>query len=467
MKRFFPLLLLFVLAGCMVGPDYARPPAPTPATYKELQGWTPAEPSDDVDRGEWWSIYGDPLLDELERRIDIGNQNLRSYEAAYRKARATVAESRSGLFPTASGTGSANRQRQSAQTATTRTVEAGVSWDLDLWGKVRRQIESDEAGAEASAADLASIRLAAQAELAADYFKLRYQDSLVKLLTETVEAYRRTLEITSNRYANGVAARSDVVTAETNLKTTESSLIAAGVARAQYEHAIAILTGKPPAELSIAPGELPASVPEVPVRVPSTLLQRRPDIASAERTLQQQNALIGVKTAAYYPDITLSADLGYLSASGALFEYSKQIWSLAASGTETLFDGGSRRAGVEAARAAYDQAVANYRQTVLTAFQEVEDNLSGLRILANQAAKQDEAVASAREAVRISLNEYKAGTVDYTTVVTSQITALSNEETALDITQQRMTANVALVKALGGGWSDALLQKLDVNGNPE
>lgn len=465
MTRFLPLLLL-LLSGCVVGPDYVRPPAPIPATYAELKNWTPARPLDDIDRGAWWSIYNDPLLDDLERQIDIGNQNLRAYEAAYRKARAIVAEARANYYPTLSAVGSADKLRQSGKTTTTKTTELGASWDIDLWGKVRRQVESDVAGAEASAAELASIRLSVQAELATDYFELRYQDSLAKLLTETVKAYERSLNITRNQYASGVAALSDVITADTTLKTTQASLIATGVARAEYEHAIAILIGKPPADLSIPPWLLTTAVPDVPVQVPSTLLQRRPDIAQAERTMRQQNALIGVETAAYYPSITLSADLGLASTSGALFELSKRMWELAVSGSETLFDAGQRSAAVKAARADYDQAVANYRETVLEAFRDVEDNLSNLRILAEQAKKQAEAVALAREAVRISLNEYKAGTTNYTTVVTAQATALSNEQTALQIMANRLTANVALVKALGGGWTDSLLTAVDHNGNP-
>lgn len=454
MTRLSLLLLLLTLCGCVVGPDYVRPSAPTPDTYKELQNWTQARPLDDIDRGAWWSIYNDPLLDELERRVDIGNQNLRAYEAAYRQARAVTLEARASYFPSLSAAGSADRERKSGKTATTKTTDLSVGWDVDLWGKVRRQVESDTAGMEASAAELASVRLAAQAELATDYFELRYQDSLVKLLTETVEAYRRSLTIARNQYAAGAASRSDVITAETNLKTAQSSLIAAGVARAKYEHAIAILIGKPPAGLSVPPGLLTTTVPDVPVQVPSTLLQRRPDIAQAERTMQQQNALIGVETAAYYPSITLSGDLGFSSAGGALFKFSNRLWSLAASGTETLFDGGKRGAAVEAARASYEQAVANYRETVLTAFQEVEDSLAGLRILAEQAEVQASAVASARDAVRIALNEYKAGTANYTTVVVAQTTALSAEQAALQIMESRMTTNVSLVKALGGGWSE-------------
>jgi NodT family efflux transporter outer membrane factor (OMF) lipoprotein len=467
MTRCAFFLLPVLLAGCAVGPDYQRPPAPVPTAYKELKGWTQAHPADAIDRGAWWSVYQDPVLDRLERQIDIGNQNLRAYEAAYRKARAMVAEARANYFPTLSASGSGERQRESSgTTANTRAVEGSVSWDLDLWGKVRRQVESDQAAAEASAAELASIRLSAQADLATYYFELRYQDQLTRLLTETVAAYQRSLDITRNQYAAGVAARSDVITAETQLKTTQSSLVAAGILRAQYEHAIAILMGKPPAELTIAPGDLPTDVAAVPVQLPSTLLQRRPDIAQAERTMREENALIGVETAAYYPDISLSADFGYSSVGASLFKASNQIWSLAASGSETIFDAGSRSAAVEGARADYDQAVANYRQTVLTAFQDVEDGLSGLRILADQAKVQAEAVASARDAVRITLNEYRAGTVAYTSVVTAQATALSDEETALQIRESRMTTHVSLIKALGGGWSEEQMAKLDDNGNP-
>lgn len=459
MNRSVLCLVPLLLAGCAVGPDYVRPSAPTPVAFKELRGWTAARPADDLDRGAWWSVYQDPLLDQLERQIDVGNQNLRAYEAAFRSARALVDEARANYFPTVSAGGSGERQKASGKIASTKAAQLSASWDLDLWGKVRRQVESDQAAAEASAAELASIRLAAQAELATYYFELRYQDSLTRLLGETVDAYKRSLDITRNQYAAGVAARSDVITAETQLKSTQATLIAAGVLRAQYEHAIAILTGKPPADLTIQAADLTSVVPDIPVQLPATLLQRRPDIAQTERTLQEENALIGVATAAYYPDVSLSADFGYSSAASGLFSASKQIWSLAASGSETLFDGGSRGAAVDVATANYDQAVANYRQTVLTAFQDVEDGLSGLRILADQARQQSEAVDAAREAERIALNEYKAGTANYTTVVTAQATALSNEQTALQIQQSRMTTSVSLIKALGGGWTDDALRE--------
>jgi NodT family efflux transporter outer membrane factor (OMF) lipoprotein len=464
MNLFQAWLLPVLLAGCTVGPDYARPTAPTPAVYKELQGWTPAYPSDDIDRGEWWRIYDDPLLDELEREVDIGNQNLRAYEAAYREARAVVQEARADYFPTISTTGSGERARESNLTSTTRTAEGTLSWDIDLWGKVRRQVESEKASAQASAAELASIRLSAQADLATDYFELRYQDSLARLLSDTVKAYQRSLGITQNQYSVGIAARSDVITAQTQLQTTQANLVGVGVQRAQYEHAIALLIGKPPSELSIPAGALTTTVPNVPVQIPAVLLERRPDIAEAERTMQEENALIGVQVAAFYPDISLSAAFGYSGAAGGLFSASNELWSLAASGTETLFEGGARSAAVKAARATYDQAVANYRETVLAAFQDVEDELAGQRILANEAAVQAEAAVSARDAVRIALNEYRAGTENYTTVVTAQATALSDEESALEVTQNRMTTNVSLVRALGGGWTKNQLETADGNG---
>ncbi|WP_284948241.1 efflux transporter outer membrane subunit [Acidisoma cladoniae] len=458
-------ICLVLLAGCTVGPDYHRPSAPTSSVYKELLGWTPAHPSDDINRGTWWRIYDDPLLDQLEGEIDVGNQNLRAYEAAYREARATVDEARANYFPTLSATASGEREQASGLASTTKTGEGTLSWDVDLWGKVRRQVESDTASAQASVAELASIRLSAQADLATDYFELRYQDSLTQLLSDTVRAYQRSLTITQNQYTAGVAARSDVITAQTQLQTTEASLVGTGVLRVQYEHAVALLIGKPPAELSIPTGLLTTTVPVVPVEVPAVLLQRRPDIAEVERKMQQQNALIGVETAAFYPDISLSAALGSSGAAGGLFSVSNELWSIAASGTETLFEGGARSAAVDAALATYDQAVANYRETVLAAFQDVEDELSGQRILANEATTEAAAVASARDAVRIALNEYRAGTETYTTVVTAQATALSDEESALEVMESRMTTNVSLVRALGGGWTSRMFSSLYQNGS--
>lgn len=456
-----PLLLL--LAGCKLGPNYRRPEAPVPASYKEAEGWKRAEPREAASGAAWWSIYDDPVLDGLERQIEISNQTLKASEAAYRQALALVREARAGLFPVVALDGSAQR----AQTGTgsgSSVIRGGRvqnqfsgslsgSWDLDVWGRIRRAVESNTASAQASAADIAGARLSAQAALAADYIQLRAADELKRLLDAAVAAYERSLQIARNQHAAGTVARSDVVQAETQLKTTQAQAINVGVLRAQLEHAIAILIGKPPADFSISSAPLARTVPVVPTGVPSTLLERRPDIAAAERLMAAANAQIGVAEAAYYPDITLSAALGYSStALDELFHASNQFWSFGAALTETIFEGGLRGAQVDAARAAYDQTVANYRQTVLTGFQQVEDQLATLRVLQQQAAVQDEAVASAEEAVRLTLNEYQAGTVAYTAVITAQTAALGNEQTALNVRQSRLLASIALVQALGGGW---------------
>jgi NodT family efflux transporter outer membrane factor (OMF) lipoprotein len=447
-----------LLAGCAVGPDYHRPATAVPAAFKEAPrvpaGWKVATPNDDADRGKWWSVYHDSLLDRLEAAVDIDNQNLKAYEAVYRRARAVVDEARSGLFPALFLTPAASRSRASSVTKTTYSLEASASWDLDVWGKVRRQVESDSAAAQASAADLASIRLSAHAELATDYFELRYRDSLRRLLSNTVSAYQRSLEIATNQYSAGTAARADVVTAETQLQTAEAQLVAVGISRAQFEHAIALLTGQPPAGVAIPAAALTAIVPVVPVTLPSTLLERRPDVAQAERIMEQENALIGVAVAAYFPDVSLSAAFGYAGAPlRSLITASNQVWTLAANGSQLLIDGRGRSATVRAARAAYDQSVANYRQTVLSAFRDVEDALSSLRILAQQAKALAAAVASSRKAVEIALHEYQAGGQAYTAVVTAQATALLNEESALQVEEARFVATVALMKALGGSWN--------------
>lgn len=469
-----------LVAGCEVGPDYATPSAPTTPQFKELAGWKPATPMDGIDRGAWWSIYHDPLLDRLERELVFNNQTIRAQEAAYRQAQALVDEARAGLFPVLSanagvtrsgsgggssgsftnGSGTTSSFGSGGRTSTSYSLEGSASWDLDVWGKIRRQIESDVAGAQVSAADLANARLSAQASLATDYFEMRTSDALKRLLDRTVEDYRRSLQITENQYAVGVAARSDVITAQTLLQSTISQDINVEVARQQYEHAIAVLTGHPPAELTIPPGEVAREVPVPPSSVPSALLERRPDIAAAERMMQQENALIGVAVAAYYPDISLSALFGYVgSPLGSLISVSNRVWSLGAAATETVFDAGLRSAQVRAARATYDQSVATYRQTVLTAFQQVEDELVALRVLQQQIAVQQDAVQLARRAVEIALNEYRAGTVAYTTVVTAQATALGDEETLLGLQQSRLVASVALIQALGGGFSTADLPK--------
>lgn len=463
-----------VLAGitsCSVGPDYQRPSAPVPAGYKE-GGWKPGEPRD-VDRGAWWSIYDDPVLDRLEREIDVSNQNLKAAEAAFRQASAVVTEARAGYFPvlsaaasaTRTGQGSGGRSTLSGVTGvggggsvTTYDLTANASWTIDVWGRIRRTVESDVANAQASAADLAAARLSAQAALATAYFELRSSDELKRLLDAAVVAFTQSLQITRNQYAVGVAGQADVVTAETQLETTRAQSIAVGVQRAQFEHAIAALVGRPPAELSIELAPMPTNVPVIPVGMPSTLLERRPDIAAAERLMAATNAQIGVAEAAFYPDLTLSASYGFTStALDTLIRASNSLWSVGGQLSETVFDAGFRSAQVAAARAVYDQDVANYRQTVLIAFQQVEDELAALQILAEQSSVEANAVRLARLAEQLTLNQYKAGTVPYTAVITAQTTALADEETALTVLQNRLLATVTLVQALGGGWDAAQL----------
>jgi NodT family efflux transporter outer membrane factor (OMF) lipoprotein len=478
-KKNILLSSILSLNACItVGPDYTKPDAPTPVAYKELAGWKPATPIDDIDKGAWWSVYKDPLLDRLEREVDVSNQTIKEYLASYQTAQALVQEARANLFPTlsvspgvtrqSSGSGSSSSSlsasglRFGGSTTTNYSVEPSASWTIDVWGRIRRGIESDVASAQASAADIANARLSAQGALATDYFYLRGADAQSKLLSDTVRDYQRSLDITKNQYTVGVAARSDVITAQVQLDTAQAELVNTGVARATYEHAIAVLTGHPPAELTIPPGPLAAQIPVVPASIPSTLLERRPDVAAEERLMQAENALIGVQIASYYPDVSLSALYGYSgNPLGSLIQTSNRVWSLGASAAETIFEGGTRSASVSAARASYDQAVATYRQTVLTAFQQVEDELSTLRILQQQAIIEDAAVTDSRRAVEIAINEYRAGTQAYTTVVTAENTALSNEQTALTVQQNRLIASVALIQALGGGWDTKQIPEKD------
>ena len=453
-------------SGCLVGPDYSRPSVETPLGFKQggtredslayiqaQKGWRPASPNDAAERGDWWRVFKDPTLDRLIRSIDVDNQNLRAQIAVYDQARALVAQARAALFPTVIGAPSIVRSRALGAERTTVSLQGQASWELDLFGGIRRQIESDVASAQASAADLALVRLSLQAELATNYLQLRYQDALKRVLEENVEGFKRSLAIAENQYAAGVAARSDVITAQTQLQTTQASLIAVDLQRATFEHAVAILTGRPPSEVSLAFAPLPVRPPAVPVGIPSDLLERRPDVAGAERLVQAQSEQIGVAVSAFYPTVTLSASGGISGAtSNGVFSAVNRVWSIGASGSQVFFDGGARGAVLQAARAAYEAAVANYRQTVLTAFGEVENGLAGVRILARQQAKQDEAVASARRAVEIALNEYRAGTQNYTTVVTAQALLINNEITALQVRLTRFTTAVALIRALGGGW---------------
>ena len=459
-RRWLALALaLPLLAACEVGPDYKRPTVETPTAYKELDGWKQGEPRDAASDSAWWAVYDDPVLDGLVRQIDISNQNLKAFEAAFHVARALTAEARAGLFPTVTANASAKAiSVNGTSSQNVIAVSSGASWDLDVWGRIRRSVESASANAQASGADLAAARLSAQAELASDYFQLRIADELRRLLDATVVAYTRSLQITVNRYNAGTAARTDVASAQTQLESTRAQAIAVGVQRAQLENAIAVLIGKPPAELSIAPAPFALNLPPTPVGVPSALLERRPDIAAAERTMAGANAQIGVAVAAYYPDLTLSGSYGFAgTALAGLLSASNAVWAVGPALALTVFNGGGISAQVEQARATYDQDVALYRQTVLTAFQQVEDQLAALRILALQAEVQARAVTAADEAVRLTLNQYEAGTVDYTAVITAQTNLLTNQETALNVSQSRILAHVQLIQALGGGWDSSQL----------
>ena len=476
--------LTFVMAGCAVGPNYVTPTAPKSLAFKEApsvaNGWVPAQPLDGIPKGAWWSVFGDPYLDGLESRVAVSNQTIAAAEAGYRAARALTAVDRASFFPTltasSSGTRSGSGGAGSTTTSTGATVATsgtgrssaatsygaslGASWAPDLWGKIRRTVEADQASAQASAADLANATLSAQTELASDYIDLRILDEETRLYGETIAAYQKSLQVTQNQYDAGTAARADVITAQTQLLSAQASAADIGVQRTEDEHAIALLIGVAPSELTIAPAPLIRTVPVAPVELPSTLLQRRPDIASAERKVKQENALIGVQVAAYYPDITLSGSYGFSAANlGKLFNAANDVWSFGGDLSETLLDFGARRGRVREARANYDQSVATYRQTVLTAFQGVEDQLAALRVLEGEAKIRDQALASARQASAIALNEYRAGTVDYTTVVTAQATALSSAQSVLTVLRARQVASVTLIENLGGGWTTADLPK--------
>jgi NodT family efflux transporter outer membrane factor (OMF) lipoprotein len=465
MKKIFVLtIVLAVLIGCSVGPDYRRPDVTVPANFKELKGWREAQPRDQEIRTKWWETFGDSILNSLEEQVNVSNQSVALAESQYRQAQAQVQLARANYFPTlsagASYTGSA-QAGDAYNTVNQHQVALNASWELDVWGKVRRQVEAGTAAAEASFADLQAMRLSMQAQLALNYFQLRTLDAEKKNFEDVVVAYSKALELTQNRYNAGVAAKSDVVQAQTQLKTTQAQAIDIGVQRAQFEHAIASLIGKAPADFSLAPAEIKLPQLKIPVSLPSDLLERRPDIASAERRMAAANAQIGVAKAAYYPSLTLSGSLGYQSATlASLLTTPSFFWALGPMAmAATLFDGGARQAQTKQALAAYDGTVAFYRQNVLTGFQEVEDNLAALRILDEEAQMQEQAVNAARESVALTTNQYKAGIVNYLNVVTAQTIALTNERTAISISGQRRNAAVLLVKALGGGWNVADNQK--------
>jgi NodT family efflux transporter outer membrane factor (OMF) lipoprotein len=465
-----------VMSACAVGPDYKRPPVAAAADYKEQSGWKPSEPNDALGRGPWWEIFNDETLDGLEAKINISNENVKAALAAYQQAQALVDQARAGYWPTAnlsadrlrsasgshgiatSTTGGISTVTSGGNTTTTYSVGASANWTLDIWGQIRRTVESDRASAQASAAALASAQLSAQGTLATDYFELRAQDQLQRLLDDTVVAEQLSLKLTESRYRFGVAAKADVVSAEAQLLSSQAQQINAKIQRALLEHAIAVLIGQQPADFSLSPTTMRMDVPTVPAGVPSTLLERRPDVAEAERKVAAANAQIGVATAAYFPSLTLSGSDQYTSSRlHKLISLPNRAWSFGPSLVETVFDGGLRRAQVAQARAAHDASVATYRQTVLSGFQQVEDEIATLRILEQQAVVEEAAVKAAKEAEALTLNQYKAGTVPYSSVITAQTTRLSSEETALTVLSSRLQASVALIEALGGGWNSSQL----------
>jgi NodT family efflux transporter outer membrane factor (OMF) lipoprotein len=465
---------LILLAGCAVGPDYKRPDVEVPAAYKEPGEWKVAQPRDEANRGEWWEMFGDPTLSSLLEQVEISNQNVLVAEAQFRRAQAIVAASRAAYFPTVDANASITRSRSpigviggttAGRTITNRSASLDAGWELDVWGRVRRTAESSEASAQASAADLAGARLSSQAALASSYLLLRTIDAQKRILDESVAAFQKSFEFTKNRYDAGVAARVDVVQAETQLKSTMADAIDLGVQRAQLEHAIAVLVGKAPSTFSIAPtpvdlarSPLAIKMPPIPAEVPSALLERRPDIASAERLVASANAQIGVAKAAYFPSLTLSGSYGSRAGDAATwFTAPSTFWAYGPALAMSVFDGGLRRAQTDQAIAAYDATVAQYRQTVLAGFQEVEDNLAALRILEEEARVQEEAVRAARESVTLTTNQYKAGIVSYINVVAVQTAWLNNERSAMVVLGRRLVAAVTLLKALGGDWSAAEL----------
>jgi NodT family efflux transporter outer membrane factor (OMF) lipoprotein len=461
------LAVAAMLAACSVGPDYKKPPAETPESFKELGDWKPAEPASPASGQPWWSVYNDPVLDGLEKQVDVSNQNLKASEAAYRQSVALVGEARAAYFPSIGIDPSATRSRTPAGSSGSSgggngakignqfSLPVDASWVIDIWGQVRRQVESARATAQASAATLAALRLSEQATLAQDYFQLRVDDELKRLLDDTAKGYARTLQITQNRYQVGVSARSDVAQAQAQLDNTRSQALAIEVPRAQLEHAIAVLVGKPPSEFTLAASPTPYAlhVPVAPAGVPSALLERNPTVASAERGVAAANAQIGVAVAGYFPTLTLTGSYGFTSSMlDTLMKSSNLAWTIGPQVNFNLFNGGLTTAQVEAARAGYDQTVAVYRQAVLTSFQGVEDNLAALRILEQQAKVQDSAVAAAQLAEKLILNQYLAGTMDFTTVVTAQATSLADQQSAYNVTQSRLNASVLLIETLGGGW---------------
>jgi NodT family efflux transporter outer membrane factor (OMF) lipoprotein len=477
--RMGSLLLPLLLFGCRVGPNYHRPDAPTAPAFKESAvpvpppnppngGWKQVGPNDSAIRPNWWEIYQDPQLDKLEQQVGISNQTLKASYEQYMQARAAVQVARSQYYPTLQAGPSASLNRVSTNrplhVATTEAnysdliLQGQATWEPDFWGAIRRTVESQRATAQATAGDLANVDLSLRSELAMDYFELRGLDTQQKLLDNTVQQYQEYLALTQTRFKGGVATDADVALAQTQLDQTVAQEIDVGVARAQFEHAIAMLIGVPASNFSLPQAPLDLQLPQVPLGVPSQLLERRPDVAAAERRTDAANAQIGIAIAAYYPTITLGAGGGFESQSpGNWFQGPSSLWSLGGSAVELLFDAGRRRALTNEARDGYELNVANYRQTVLQAFQEVEDNLSSLRILNSESVAQLRAVDSATRSLNISTSRYKGGVTTYLEVIIAQTTQLSNERTAADITTRQFAASVGLIKALGGGWDTTKL----------
>jgi NodT family efflux transporter outer membrane factor (OMF) lipoprotein len=464
--------LTLVITACSIGPKYKRPEVQVPSAYKESppasfkesDGWKIAQPNDDVSRGQWWAVFGDPQLSALEEQVDVSNQTLAVAEAQLRGARAAISVARAALFPTVTGSAivagsrqSQNRpstgQNPSSATRADYQLPLDASYELDVWGRIRHNVEANIASAQASAADLETARLSIHSELAVDYFVLHGLDAQKQLLDLTIAAFETALQLTTNRYNQGVASQIEVLQARTQLETARAQAIDLGVQRAQFEHAIAILLGKPPAEFTIPPAPIAVQPPAIPAGLPSELLERRPDIASAERRVAAANEQIGIAQAAFYPTVTLRSTIGLESSSLTnLFSWPSALWSFGASLVQIAFEGGRRQAVTEQAQAAYDATVATYRQTVLIAFQGVEDNLAALRLLEEEAQQQENAVRAAEAALLSAINRYKAGVTTYLEVITAQSAALIAERTALDLSTRRITASVLLIKALGGGW---------------
>ncbi|ATA18367.1 NodT family efflux transporter outer membrane factor (OMF) lipoprotein [Gibbsiella quercinecans] len=458
---FTPLFLALVLSGCAVGPDYQRPaPTSVPLQYKEAKGWQQAKPQDQANKGEWWAVYHDATLSSLLGQVSISNQNVAQYEAQYRQAKALAAESRSDLFPTLSGTGSGTRSGSKASSSASQrsvsnsfSAEASASWELDLWGKLRRTLEENKASAQASQAELANITLSAQSELAQDYFQLRIMDQQIALYQQSVQAYERYLQVINNKYQAGAESRSTLAQAQLQLESARASALDYVWQRAQLEHAIALLIGKTPAEFSLAAAPLSATMPAIPHALPSELLQRRPDIAYAERNVAAANAAVGVAIAGYYPDLTLSASGGFTSSAlHNLISLPNRVWSLGPELSGTLLDFGATSAKVEQARAAYDASVASYRQAVLQGFTEVENYLVQLNTLQDELAAQQRAATAAQDSARVTRNQYEAGMIDYLDVATTENASLSQQQSLLSLQSTQWVASVELIAALGGGW---------------